>query len=140
MSPRQAAQPRDGAWQAPSVVRVRLSGDLDAAAELLTNAGAQMIERSAPYPNRRDPGSRVYLNDPHPADRRPAMSGGGEAWIGWAAAREFCDAGAQASTSEMAILDLAVALGENRCRLSIMGAAHSRWISAAVAQAVGAVT
>lgn len=60
-----------------------------------------------------------------------------EAWIDWTAAREFVDRGAVASTSEMAILDLAVALGENRYRLSIMGAAHSRWIADAVAQAVG---
>ena len=42
----------------------------------------------------------------------------GQAWIDWQAARVFADAGAVASTSEMAILDLAVALGENRtgCR------------------------
>ena len=60
-----------------------------------------------------------------------------EAWIDWRAARAFVDAGAVASTSEMAILDLAVALGENRYRLSIMGAANSRWIADAVARAVG---
>jgi hypothetical protein len=58
-------------------------------------------------------------------------------WIDWDAARRFVDQGAVASTSEMAILDLAVALGENRYRLSIMGAAHSRWIATAVARAVG---
>jgi hypothetical protein len=62
----------------------------------------------------------------------------GEAWIDWRAARAFTDAGAVASTSEMAVLDLAVALGENRYRLSIMGAANSRAIAAAVARAVGA--
>jgi len=60
-----------------------------------------------------------------------------EAWIDWRKAREFVDQGAVASTSEMAILDLAVALGENRYRLSIMGTAHSRWIATAVARAVG---
>jgi hypothetical protein len=60
-----------------------------------------------------------------------------ESTIDWGAAREFADAGARASTSEMAILDLAVALGENRYRLSIMGHAHSRAIARAVAQAVG---
>lgn len=63
--------------------------------------------------------------------------GRGEAWIDWSAAREFVDAGAKASTSEMAILDLAVALGENRFRLSIMGTAHSKAIADAVRQAVG---
>lgn len=60
-----------------------------------------------------------------------------EAWIDWDAARGFVDADAVASTSQMAILDLAVALGENRYRLSIMGTAHSRWIADAVALAVG---
>lgn len=60
-----------------------------------------------------------------------------EAWIDWDAAREFVDAGVVASTSEMAILDLAVALGENRYRLSIMGSAHSRAIADAVRAAVG---
>ena len=62
---------------------------------------------------------------------------GREAYVNWVAARAFVDDGAVASTSEMAILDLAVALGGNRYRLSIMGAAHSRWIATAVARAVG---
>jgi hypothetical protein len=59
------------------------------------------------------------------------------AWIDWDAARAFADQGPGASTSQLAILDLAVALGENRHRLSIMGAANSRAIAAAVARAVG---
>ena len=62
---------------------------------------------------------------------------GGQAWIDWQAARAFTDAGPGASTSQLAILDLAVALGENRYRLSIMGAANSRAIAQAVACAVG---
>ena len=57
--------------------------------------------------------------------------------VDWDAARAFVDRGARASTSEMAVLDLAVALGENRYRLSIMGSAHSRAIADAVAAAVG---
>lgn len=61
----------------------------------------------------------------------------GDTWIDWDAARAFVDAGARASTSEMALLDLAVALGENRYHLSIMGHAHSRAIAKAFAQAVG---
>ena len=61
---------------------------------------------------------------------------GREAWIDWAAARRFVNAGAVASSSEMAVLDLATALGENRYRLSIMGAANSRLIATAVARAV----
>ena len=64
-------------------------------------------------------------------------SRGEEAWIDWRAARAFADAGTAASTSEMAILDLAVALGENRYRLSIMGAANARSIATAVARAAG---
>jgi hypothetical protein len=65
--------------------------------------------------------------------------GRGQAWIYWQAARAFADAGRGASTSQLAILDLAVALGENRYRLSIMGAANSRAIATAVARAVGEV-
>jgi hypothetical protein len=60
-----------------------------------------------------------------------------EAWIDWNAAREFVNAGSVASTSQMAILDLAVALGENRYRLSIVGRVHAQWIATAVARAVG---
>ena len=60
-----------------------------------------------------------------------------KAWINWRKAREFADAGSTASTSEMAVLDLAVALGENRYRLSIMGRANSRMIAQAVARALG---
>lgn len=61
----------------------------------------------------------------------------GQAWIDWQAARAFVDAGPRASTSELAVLDLAVALGENRYWLSVMGAANSRAIAAAIACAVG---
>lgn len=60
-----------------------------------------------------------------------------EAWINWRKAREFVDSGSVASTSEMAVLDLAVALGENRYRFSIMGPANSRMIVQAVARALG---
>ena len=60
-----------------------------------------------------------------------------EAWINWRKAREFADVGPTASTSEMAVLDLAVALGENRYRFSIMGRANSRMIATAVARALG---
>jgi hypothetical protein len=60
-----------------------------------------------------------------------------EAWINWRKAREFVDAGSTASTSEMAVLYLAVALGENRYKFSIMGPAHSRMIAQAVASALG---
>lgn len=53
------------AGAAPGVVKVRLSGaagDLEAlAAALAASPAAEVIERSAPYPNRRDPGDRLYL-------------------------------------------------------------------------------
>ncbi len=62
---------------------------------------------------------------------------GREAYVNWVAARAFVDAGTVASTSEMAILDLAVALGENRYRLPVMGAANSRSMATAVARATG---
>jgi hypothetical protein len=60
-----------------------------------------------------------------------------EAWINWRKAREFADAGSTASTSEMAVLDLAVALGEDRYKFSIMGPANSRMIAQAVVRALG---
>jgi hypothetical protein len=60
-----------------------------------------------------------------------------EAWINWRKAREFADSGPMASTSEMAVLDLAVALGENRYKFSIMGHANSQMIAHAVACAPG---
>lgn len=68
---------------------------------------------------------------------RAAVRKNGDTWIDWQEAREFVDAGARASTSEMAILDLAVALGEDRFRFNIMGPNHSRMIARAVADAVG---
>ena len=69
---------------------------------------------------------------------RAAIEGNArEAWINWRKAREFVDSGSAASTSEMAVLDLAVALGENRYRFSIMGPANSRMIAQAVACALG---
>ena len=47
----------------PVLTEVRLSGgpaDIDAAAAVLA-AGTEIIARRGPYPNRRDPGVRVYL-------------------------------------------------------------------------------
>jgi hypothetical protein len=51
--------------------------------------------------------------------------------------REFTDSGSVASTTEMAVLDLAVAIGENRYKFSIMGPANSRMIAQVVARALG---
>jgi hypothetical protein len=53
------------AGQAPGVVKIRLSGaagDIEVLAGLVSSSpAAEVIDRSAPYPNRRDPGERVYL-------------------------------------------------------------------------------
>jgi hypothetical protein len=53
------------AGQARGVVKIRLSGaagDIEALADVLSASPAtEVIDRSAPYPNRRDPGERVYL-------------------------------------------------------------------------------
>ena len=62
---------------------------------------------------------------------------GREAWIDWRKAREFAHSASKASTSEMAVLDLAVAIGENRYKFSITGPANSRMIAQAVARALG---
>lgn len=56
------------AGQAPGVVKVRLSGaadDVAMVAELIADydgaPGVEVLDRSVPYPNRRDLGERVYL-------------------------------------------------------------------------------
>jgi hypothetical protein len=60
----------------------------------------------------------------------------GITWINWAKAREAYDSGLRGSTSELAALDLAIALGENRYRLSQMGHAHSKAILRAITEAL----
>jgi hypothetical protein len=54
------------AGQAPGIVKIRLSGalaDITAAVSALScpAVGFDLIEVSQPYPNRRDPGARLYL-------------------------------------------------------------------------------
>ncbi|AEA22312.1 hypothetical protein Psed_0030 [Pseudonocardia dioxanivorans CB1190] len=63
----------------------------------------------------------------------------GTCWIDWTDVREAFDAGAfmKASTSEIAVLDLAIALGEDRFRFSRMGPANARAIADVIAAAVG---
>jgi hypothetical protein len=43
------------------VLKVRLSGDAADCAAAADQLAAWTVDRSAPYPNRRDPGVRVYL-------------------------------------------------------------------------------
>ena len=75
--------------------------------------------------------------------RRPAFTTavlvkhGSTLAVNWRKAREFLDSGPRGSTSELAILDLAVTLAEDRFRFGIMGDAHSRAIVHAITQAVG---
>lgn len=63
---------------------------------------------------------------------------GRQAWIDWAATRRYVGSGPGGSASELAILELAIAIGEKRYRLSIMGQASAWLIATAVARAVGA--
>jgi hypothetical protein len=62
------------AGQAPGVVKIRLSGalpDFAAVVSLLgcLAGGTGLIDVSAPYPNRRDAGARLYLTIGLAADR-----------------------------------------------------------------------
>ena len=60
----------------------------------------------------------------------------GTSWIRWDAAKAFAFSNPQASTSELAILDLAVSLGSDRYKLSRMGDAHAKAIVEAFAAAL----
>lgn len=59
------------------------------------------------------------------------------ALIQWRKVREFLDSGPRASTSELAILDLACALGEDRYRFTEMGRAHRDMVHTAITSALG---
>ena len=63
----------------------------------------------------------------------------GSYWIDWSDARSALEAGDfdRASTSEKAVLDLAIALGCDRFRLSAMGTSKARMVTDAVAAAAG---
>ena len=70
-----------------------------------------------------------------------ATGGPAHAWIVWRAAREAFDTDqlGPASTTELAVLDLAIALGEDRYRLTAMGTGNAAAIASAVARAAGLV-
>ena len=60
-----------------------------------------------------------------------------DAWVHWRKAREFIDADRlKASSTEIAVLDFAVALGEDRYKLSQMGDSNSAALVRAVAVAL----
>jgi hypothetical protein len=61
----------------------------------------------------------------------------GESWILWTGAADFAESGPRASSSELAILNLAVALGEDRFGLSGFGRVHKRKAAEAFARACG---
>ncbi|GAA4886403.1 hypothetical protein ACFQ34_21540 [Pseudonocardia benzenivorans] len=65
--------------------------------------------------------------------------GDGTCWIDWSDAREAFEDGrfATASSTEVAVLDLVIALGEDRFRFSRMDDVQARLIAEVVAAAVG---
>jgi hypothetical protein len=92
-------------------------------------------------------GHRVWLDRPDFRDRclRRAVSaeyGLDWWWIDWRATRAALDADrfAPATGAERAVLEVAVALGEDRYRLRTMDPLPKRLIAAAVARAAGGVT
>ena len=65
------------------------------------------------------------------------VDGDGTAWIGWQAARRFAEDQPQASSSQLAILRLAVALATDQYRLSRTSVEEGAAIIRAVATATG---
>lgn len=65
----------------------------------------------------------------------------GTCWIDWSDAREAFDAGRfdTASSTELAVLDLVIALGQDRYRFFRMGAGHARLVTEAVTAALGGI-
>lgn len=59
------------------------------------------------------------------------------AMVQWSQARDFLDTNPRASTTELAVLDFATALGQDHYRITAMGHAHRRMIAAAVHTATG---
>jgi hypothetical protein len=64
-------------------------------------------------------------------------SGDGMSRPDWDDAKAFIDAGVACSTTELAVLKLAVAIGSDEYRLAAMGRANARAITAAFALALG---
>ncbi len=88
----------------------------------------------------------IWKGWPHRQDflRACTSTSDGRTYINWAKAREFADRAAtggfgapKASGSEVAILDLAAALGEDRFRLSALGSVHKAAAVEAFAAACG---
>jgi hypothetical protein len=69
-------------------------------------------------------------------DRCVQTDDDGITWINWTEARATLELGLRGSTSELAILDFAIALGQDRYRFNIMGTAHSEALIRAVTQAL----
>lgn len=61
----------------------------------------------------------------------------GETWILWAAASEFAESVLHASSSQLAVLNVAVALGEDTFGLSGLGHIHRYKVAEAFAGALG---
>lgn len=74
-----------------------------------------------------------------PEFREVCRRSGGDWWIDWSAARAAFDAGGfdRSSSTERAVLDLAIALGQDRFRFSRMGGENARAVVEAVRHALG---
>jgi hypothetical protein len=69
-------------------------------------------------------------------DRCVSTDVDGIVWLSWTKAREAYDAGLRGSPSQLAVLDFAIALGEDRYKFSLIGTAHSEAIVQAVTDAL----
>jgi hypothetical protein len=61
----------------------------------------------------------------------------GESWILWAAAADFAESAPRASSSELAVLNVAIALGADTFGLSGLGRIHRYKVAEAFAAALG---
>jgi hypothetical protein len=83
-------------------------------------------------------GHGYWLNRPDFVEACVDGRGEGEAWIRWAKARDYAGTtAANAGTHNLAVLDLAVAIGGNRYRLPTQGDGDARLMMIAFATALG---
>jgi hypothetical protein len=89
-------------------------------------AAVELLIADARWLRRQDFTSECVQRDPD-----------GTAWISWAHARDFIGtARSRASTTEMAVLEIAVAIGSNRYKLSYMNDEQAAMIVRAFADAL----
>jgi len=89
-------------------------------------AAVELLISDGRWLRRRDFTSACAIEDP------------AETWISWRKASEFIESHrAAASTTEMAVLELAVAIGSNRYKLSYMNGEQAETVVKAFAAALG---